>query len=251
MATETPRLDDLIDHIIGLEPTGSPLDHLSQAMQVSERLGEVADHLIGHFVDQARRSGASWTEIGTYMGVTKQAAQKRFAPKSGDVDRLIAAGRFSRFTPRLRNAVLAAEELARANMNAAVRSSHVVVAMVSDPENLGSRALAAQGVSFDDVREAAAGVLGPKVDAVPLHIPFAAEAKELLQTALSEALQLGHNYLGAEHLLLALLSQPESTGGQALARCGVDKAAAEVWIRATLDQQHPLDQRPPPDQGSS
>jgi hypothetical protein len=59
-----------------------PLDQLTDAVLAAEALGEVADHLIGHFVDQARRSGASWTDIGTCMGVTKQAAQKRFVPKA-------------------------------------------------------------------------------------------------------------------------------------------------------------------------
>src|ERR1700760_3246235 len=77
------RLDDLIAHVIGREPDADPLQHLSAAVAVSTDLGELADHLIGHFVDQARRSGASWTEIGEYMGVSKQAAQKRFVPRPG------------------------------------------------------------------------------------------------------------------------------------------------------------------------
>ena len=62
------------------------LEQLTDAVLAAEHLGEVADHLIGHFVDQARRSGASWTDIGKSMGVTKQAAQKRFVPKA-DTDR--------------------------------------------------------------------------------------------------------------------------------------------------------------------
>ena len=59
-----------------------PLEQLTDAVLAAESLGEIADHLIGHFVDQARRSGASWTDIGKCMGVTKQAAQKRFVPKA-------------------------------------------------------------------------------------------------------------------------------------------------------------------------
>ncbi|NED49697.1 ATP-dependent Clp protease ATP-binding subunit, partial [Micromonospora aurantiaca] len=62
------------------------LEQLSSAVIAAEHLGEVADHLIGHFVDQARRSGASWTDIGTSMGVSKQAAQKRFVPKGASPD---------------------------------------------------------------------------------------------------------------------------------------------------------------------
>jgi hypothetical protein len=67
------RLDDLINAI--KKARSDTLEQLSDAVLVAERLGDVADHLIGHFVDQARRAGASWTDIGRSMGVTKQAAQ--------------------------------------------------------------------------------------------------------------------------------------------------------------------------------
>src|SRR6476659_4763319 len=73
------RLDDLIDAIKKVHTDA--LDQLSDAVIAADHLGEVADHLIGHFVDQARRSGASWSDIGASMGVSKQAAQKRFVPK--------------------------------------------------------------------------------------------------------------------------------------------------------------------------
>jgi len=66
------RLGDLIEAIEKVH--SSPLDQLTDAVIAAEHLDDVADHLIGHFVDQARRSGASWTEIGRCMGVTKQAA---------------------------------------------------------------------------------------------------------------------------------------------------------------------------------
>ncbi len=78
--TNPVRLDDLIDVIKKVHT--EPLEQLTDAVLAAESLGEIADHLIGHFVDQARRSGASWTEIGKCMGVTKQAAQKRFVPKA-------------------------------------------------------------------------------------------------------------------------------------------------------------------------
>jgi len=71
--TNPVRLDDLIEAIKKVH--SDALDQLSDAVIAADHLGEVADHLIGHFVDQARRSGASWSEIGRSMGVTKQAAQ--------------------------------------------------------------------------------------------------------------------------------------------------------------------------------
>ena len=82
MSQPPVRLDELISYITSTD--GTALDHVSAAVRISEQLGELADHLIGHFVDQARKTGASWTDIGQSMGVTKQAAQKRFVPKAAD-----------------------------------------------------------------------------------------------------------------------------------------------------------------------
>src|SRR5437773_6488383 len=112
--TANIRLDDLIDAIKQAHP--DVLDQLQDAMIAADHLGDVADHLIGHFVDQARRSGASWTEIGRSMGVTKQAAQKRFVAK-GEASDLDASQGFSRYTDRARKVVVTAQELARTASN--------------------------------------------------------------------------------------------------------------------------------------
>lgn len=90
-------LDELIQAIKKARPDA--LDQLSDAVLVADHLGDLADHLIGHFVDQARRSGASWTEIGNSMGVSKQAAQKRSATKADAAAALDPNAGFSRFTP--------------------------------------------------------------------------------------------------------------------------------------------------------
>src|SRR6478736_10287894 len=104
MSQPPVRLDELISYVRNQE--GTALDHVSAAVGISEHLGELADHLIGHFVDQARRTGASWTDIGRSMGVTKQAAQKRFVPKLTNLDGndLDPEQGFARFTPRARAA---------------------------------------------------------------------------------------------------------------------------------------------------
>ena len=107
------RLDDLIDTIKRLHD--EPLRQLTDAVLTADHLGDLADHLIGHFVDQARRSGASWTDIGASMGVTKQAAQKRFTPKDpGTASDLDPNQGFNAFTPRARNVAVAAHDLAHA-----------------------------------------------------------------------------------------------------------------------------------------
>ncbi len=80
MAEYPVPLDNLIAYVRALHPEGGPLANVSDAFAVSTQLDEQADALIGYFVDQARRSGLSWSQIGGAMGVSKQAAQKRFPP---------------------------------------------------------------------------------------------------------------------------------------------------------------------------
>src|SRR5262250_2220754 len=128
------RLDDLISYVKSQE--GTALDHVSAAMRISEHLGELADHVIGHFVDQARRAGASWTEIGQSMGVTKQAAQKRFVPRESIDVKRPGSGAFSRFTDRARRAIAQAQDEARLARHAEVGPAHVVLGLVHESETL-------------------------------------------------------------------------------------------------------------------
>src|ERR1700745_1542148 len=102
-------LDNLIAYVKTLHPDGGPLENVSDAFAVSPRIDEQADALIGHFVDQARRSGASWSQIGGAMGVSKQAAQKRFVSLAPE------GPSYSRFTDRCCNVIAAAGQLAKAD----------------------------------------------------------------------------------------------------------------------------------------
>src|SRR5438552_5712581 len=168
------RLDDLIDAIKQVHT--DVLDQLSDAVIVADHLGDVADHLIGHFVDQARRSGASWTEIGRGMGVTKQAAQKRFVASDPDPNE-----GFSRFTERARNAVMAAHNEAHAAGNPEVRPEHLVLGLLSEPTALAARAIVAQGVPLDAVRQAVVAALPPPAEQVPDLIPYDQRARKALE----------------------------------------------------------------------
>jgi hypothetical protein len=225
------RLDDLIAYVQSQDPSGGPLDHLSDAVLVAERLGELADHLIGHFVDQARKAGASWTEIGQSMGVTKQAAQKRFVPRSSDMPPLGATGLHARFTDRARRAVAAAQNEALGAKHAEVTTAHVILGLLTEPEGLAARAIQAQGISLDAVRTAIVESLGPPAERPASgHVPFSANAKKALDLTLREALRLGHNYVGTEHILLGIRTDETSPGAQTLIALGVDKDRAEEWI---------------------
>ena len=149
--TNPVRLDDLIEAIKKIHTDA--LDQLSDAVIAADHLGEVADHLIGHFVDQARRSGASWTDIGKSMGVTRQAAQKRFVPKaSGELGPRPRA-RASAASPRVRGTSWwQSQNEARAAGNAEIRTEHLVLGLLSEPEGLAAKAIVAQGVTLDAVR---------------------------------------------------------------------------------------------------
>ncbi|MGW4633415.1 Clp protease N-terminal domain-containing protein [Nocardia sp. NPDC004415] len=225
MSTPNFRLDDLIDGIKKARPD-NVLDQLSDAVVAANHLGEVADHLIGHFVDQARRSGASWTDIGVSMGVSKQAAQKRFVPKQpGDAAAMDPQAGFAKFTDRARQVVVGSQESARAVSNARITLGHLILGLIDQSEGLAAREIVARGVSLDAVRDAATATL-PAPDAeVPALIPFDGETKKVLELTFREALRLGHNYIGTEHILLALLEQENGTG--VLSGLGLEKAQVE------------------------
>jgi hypothetical protein len=230
-STTPIRLDDLIEAITKVH--SDPLEQLSSAVSAADHLGDVADHLIGHFVDQARRSGASWTEIGRSMGVTKQAAQKRFVPQDpGGLSDLDPADGFSRFSPRARNAVIAAQNEAHSAGNDQIRPEHLVLGLLTDPDALAAKAIVAQGVSLQAAREAATTALPPAADQMPALIPFDPQAKKALELTFREALRMGHNYIGTEHILLAQLELEDGSG--VLTGLGLDKAAAEAYVTTAV-----------------
>ncbi|MEU5786934.1 Clp protease N-terminal domain-containing protein [Micromonospora purpureochromogenes] len=228
--TNPVRLDDLIQAIKKAHPDA--LDQLSDAVIAADHLGELADHLIGHFVDQARRSGASWTEIGKSMGVSKQAAQKRSAAKVDAAAALDPSAGFGRFTPRARNVVMASQNEARATGHAEIRTEHLVLGLLAEPEALAAKAIVEEGVSLDDVRQAATAALPPPADQVPDLIPYDAQGKKALELTFREALRLGHNYIGTEHILLALLELEDGSG--VLSGLGLGKDGVEERIMAAL-----------------
>jgi ATP-dependent Clp protease ATP-binding subunit ClpA len=235
MSAEPITLDALIAFVKAQHPGGGPLDNLSDAVAVSTQLGEQSDHLIGHFVDQARRSGASWSQIGTSMGVSKQAAQQRFVPR-GAPKEPFAPGDFSRFTQRARSTLIAAEERARAVGAAEITADHLAVGLLAEPDGLAARAIHDLGVSDEQLRAAFPGPDGPAAPAGAAApegsdepIPFGPSADQTLKAAAHVALRMGHNYIGTEHILLALLA---GRGGNAatLAGLGITAPAAEKHI---------------------
>jgi hypothetical protein len=226
------RLDDLIAAIRKVHD--DELEQLTSAVMAADHLGEVADHLIGHFVDQARRSGASWTDIGRAMGVTKQAARKRFLPKDpGDAADPDARDGFGRFTEAARNVVMVAHNEAVDAGHDEIVPAHLVLGLLTVDDDVAddaagspvSAALAAAGTTREAVEQAARAALPGPSDEPPSLVPYGPEAKKVLEVTMREALRLEHDHVGPEHVLLALL-ETEPDGG-VLTGLGVDKAAVE------------------------
>jgi hypothetical protein len=231
MDTPLPQFDDLIEHIESSKQEATALQHLVDSVSLAAHLGELADHLVGHFVDQARNAGASWAEIGDALGVTKQAAQKRFVPKTRFEHHLLGRGKaksmFERFTDEARMVVVASEEHCRQAGHQEVGTGHILLALIDDPNGLTARALIAEGVSPDRVREAVGAALGPGQGETTGHIPFAADAKKVLELSLREALRAQSDHIGVESILLGLLRDEKSLGAITLTRLGVDRRHVE------------------------
>ncbi|MEU4155472.1 Clp protease N-terminal domain-containing protein [Actinoplanes sp. NPDC026670] len=228
----TVRLDDLIHAVTAGHPD-SPLDRVAGAVALSDHLGELADHLVGHFVDQARRSGASWTDIGRSMGVTKQAAQKRFVP----APKQDASQGFSRYSDLARAAVVGSMAHAARLRHAEISPGHLVLGLLDQADGLAAQAVLAQGRTLDEIRTAVTALPGESEPA-PL-IPFDAHARKALELSFREALRLGHDRVGTGHVLLALLEEQEPEGGP----LDLHKAAVEQTV-LTGPQEGPLEALP-------
>ncbi|MFD5036617.1 Clp protease N-terminal domain-containing protein [Streptomyces sp. NPDC058377] len=225
------RLDDLIDAIKNTHTDA--LEQLSGAVVAADHLGEIADHLIGHFVDQARRSGASWTDIGRSMGVTRQAAQKRFVPKKpGESSDLDPSQGFGRFDEQARNVVMGAHNEAHAARNDEIGVGHLILGLLAEPDSLGAQAIVGQGITPEAVREAAVLALPAAADEVPELIPYDAASRKVLELTFREALRLGHDFIGTGHIVLALLEFEDGAG--VLTGLGVDKDVASSDIAAAV-----------------
>jgi len=221
-------LDELITQVRSSNPDGSPLDHLTAAAELAAFIDEVADHLVGHFVDQARRSGASWTAIGASMGVTKQAVQKRFVVGEASLDR---------FTNRAKVVVLKAQNVARERGDAEVTGLHLLLGLLAEWEGLAGQVIQAAGVAKDDVTAAVDAARPAAGTPARSHAPFSPGLNKVLELTVREALRLGHNYVGTEHLLLGLLEARDEPGWQVLTDLGVTKDVAEAKTMEALAAQ--------------
>lgn len=229
---EPVRLDDLINSVTGLHPDGDALTHLSEAIAMSEAIGDVADQLVEYFVDAARKAGATWAEIGAAMGVTRQAAQKRFVPKPADAGGLDPAA-YDRFTPRARAVIAASQEEAHAAGHDYLGTEHIVLGLLRQPEGLAAKFLS-EKMTPEQLRAAISEVLGPRGDTVPKQVSYTPRGKRSIELSIQEAQRLGHEYVGTEHLLLGVLAEQHGVGAKVLLGLGIELRGVEEWLASRL-----------------
>ena len=219
--TPGPTLQELIDGVRADSPGEDALVQLSQASKTVADLEHTSDALLGHFVDQCRRSGHSWSEISGALGVSKQAAHKRF---SFDVPR------FERFTDRARNVLGQSEEEAQRLGHGFVGTEHLLLALFESPDGLAAQLLGETGITRSMVETEIVALIKPGTGSEERKLPFTPRAKAVVRNAVHEALQLGHNYVGTEHLLLGLFTDGESVAAKVLVELGVSFDATRTRI---------------------
>jgi len=129
---------------------------------------------------------------------------------------------FERFTDRARRVVVLAQEEARMLNHNYIGTEHILLGLIHEGEGVAAKALESLGISLEGVREQVEQIIGQGQTAPAGHIPFTPRAKKVLELSLREALQLGHNYIGTEHILLGLIREGEGVAAQVLQKLGAD-----------------------------
>ena len=129
---------------------------------------------------------------------------------------------FEKFTDKARRVVVLAQEEAKLLNHNYIGTEHILLGLIHEGEGVAAKALEALGINLEQVREQVQDIIGQGQQAPSGHIPFTPRAKKVLELSLREALQLGHSYIGTEHLLLGLIREGEGVAAQVLTKLGAD-----------------------------
>ncbi len=199
------------------------LTKVSEARQRARGLAELGDQLVDHYVGAARATGASWAQIGDAMGISKQAAQQR----KGSVQ-------FERYTDRARHVIVLAQEQTRVFDSTTIEPEHILLGVLDEVDGIGAKVVGMLAGSVEAAREAVAATISRGTGTPNGHVPFSDAGKKAITETLAAALDLGHNYVGTEHILLGVLREPTRPGSAALAELGITEARAREAIQAAL-----------------
>ncbi|MGQ0805623.1 MAG: Clp protease N-terminal domain-containing protein [Actinomycetota bacterium] len=218
-----PNLDQLAATVVADAESDDPLEQLATAARARDELDDLSDALLGRFVEQARAAGSSWSQIGSALGVTKQAAQQRHTTPDSVARRLLSrvSSHGRGFTPRARSCVALAQSAAQRLGHNYIGTEHLLLGLFAVPEGLAARVLADLGVTEQSIEAGVKEEIGGCGNAIAYDLPLTPRAQVVLQHTLREALQFGHNYVGTEHILLAVITEGEGLAARLLARGGV------------------------------
>ena len=160
---------------------------------------------------------------------------------------------FERFTDRARRVVVLAQEEARMLNHNYIGTEHILLGLIHEGEGVAAKALESLGISLEAVRQQVEEIIGQGQQAPSGHIPFTPRAKKVLELSLREALQLGHNYIGTEHILLGLIREGDGVAAQVLVKLGADLNRVRQQVIQLLhgyQGQEPRLARRPPEEGA-
>ena len=154
---------------------------------------------------------------------------------------------FERFTDRARRVIVLAQDEARSLNHGYIGTEHLLVGLLAEGTGFAARALDGLDIELAAIRQDVAEIIGPGSDVLSGHTPFTPRAKKVLELALREALGLGHNYIGTEHVLLGLIAEGEGVAAQVLVKRGaaLDQVRVAVLVELGKDPAHPSRRRAP------
>jgi ATP-dependent Clp protease ATP-binding subunit ClpC len=145
---------------------------------------------------------------------------------------------FERFTERARRVVVLAQEEARALSHNYIGTEHILLGLIHENEGVAAKSLESIGISLDAVRTQVEEIIGEGRITPSGQIPFTPRAKKVLELSLRESIQLGHNYIGTEHILLGLIREGEGLGAQVLVKLGADLNRVRQQVIEMLSGHH-------------
>ena len=153
---------------------------------------------------------------------------------------------FERFTDRARRVVVLAQEEAKMLNHNYIGTEHILLGLIHEGEGVAAKALESLGISLDAVRAQVEEIIGQGQEIPSGHIPFTPRAKKVMELSLREALQLGHDYIGTEHILLGLIREGDGVAAQVLVRLGADlnRVRQQVILLLYQSKEPPLARRP-------
>jgi hypothetical protein len=215
---------------------GSPLERLAAANTTAGTLRSLGDQLLDQFVDEARSHGLSWSDIGDVLGTSKQAAQQRFAALDPPPQRTMRG-----LTGPVADVLDAAGDEARALGHHYVRPEHLILGLLSQPEELAAITLRELGITPEPVRERIAADFGRWDPRPNGSLGVAPQVKRLLEHSRAIAKALCHNSCPrTEHILLAAISPKlHSSAATLLARCGAEPTVVHDRLTRAMLTQSP------------